>query len=515
MWRTRPNEDPIEAAAWNEWLAVRYPDRAALAHAWNLPLSRAGDRLPVPSAEDFDAQSVYEGSHPGALNDFYLFTQEQFRAWVQSLRKAMQDAGSRQLVTVGQDEGGVRDRLSPAFYGPDLDFTTNHSWWQNDSILWDSLTAKQPGMPMLIQETGIQRELAPDGFARRSPENEAALLERKVALAFVGGSGAIQWLWHTNAYMPESDEVCIGALRSDLTEKPEASVMRGLAAFAEALGEHLRDPEPPVVAIVTSQAAQYSALTWFQLQAQRKAVLASAYGRHVPACVVAENQIAKMGVPRLAILPSPQALNHETWESLLAYVSSGGNLLITGPVERDRHWRLARRTSSVGLEASLEPVTYRTAEIRLGNRSLPLTFDQEDARGGGQSLLEALRFADGSSFREIGYGKGGRIFWCAYPAELATGLAGTSDLYGHVFDRLGLRPPFASARRIPPGVLIYPVFLRDAVLYVIASDSADDTPLDLRDERTGARLTLTLRAQHAALALIRRSDREVVARYGF
>ena len=63
-------------------------------------------------------------------------------------------AGSQQLVTVGQDEGGIQDRLSPAFWGQFVDFTTNHSWWQNDYILWDSLAAKQPGEAMLIQETG-------------------------------------------------------------------------------------------------------------------------------------------------------------------------------------------------------------------------------------------------------------------------------------------------------------------------------------------------------------------------
>src|SRR2546429_219079 len=38
LWQTRPNGDPIELAAWNEWLSKRYPDRAGLAAAWNVPL---------------------------------------------------------------------------------------------------------------------------------------------------------------------------------------------------------------------------------------------------------------------------------------------------------------------------------------------------------------------------------------------------------------------------------------------------------------------------------------------
>ncbi len=39
LWTMRPNGDPIELASWNDWLAKRYPDRAALAAAWNLPVA--------------------------------------------------------------------------------------------------------------------------------------------------------------------------------------------------------------------------------------------------------------------------------------------------------------------------------------------------------------------------------------------------------------------------------------------------------------------------------------------
>ena len=64
---------------------------------------------------------------------------------MRTMSDAVRATGSQQLVTVGQDEGGIQDRLSPAFWGAYVDFTTNHSWWQNDYILWDSLLAKQPG----------------------------------------------------------------------------------------------------------------------------------------------------------------------------------------------------------------------------------------------------------------------------------------------------------------------------------------------------------------------------------
>ncbi len=119
--------------------------------------------------------------------------------WVQAMADAAMHHRLQQLITLGQDEGGIQDRLSPAFWGQSVNFTTNHSWWQNDSVLWDSLLAKQPGKTMLIQETGLQRELNMDEIARRTPENEAALLERKIATSFVQGSGAIEWLWNTNS----------------------------------------------------------------------------------------------------------------------------------------------------------------------------------------------------------------------------------------------------------------------------------------------------------------------------
>ncbi len=211
------------------------------------------------------------------------------------MRAAIRSTGSQQLITVGQDEGGYADRLSPAFFGAGVDFTTNHSWWQNDAILWDSLVAKQPGKAMLIQETGLQRELNLDETARRTLEDEADLLQRKLALSLVQGSGAIEWQWNTNSYMTEGNETPIGAVRTDGTEKPEATAMREFAAFAAVISDHLRAPVTPSVAIVTSQAAQFSALSEFQIEAQRKAVRALAYGAHVAPYVVAENQIEKLG----------------------------------------------------------------------------------------------------------------------------------------------------------------------------------------------------------------------------
>jgi hypothetical protein len=68
---------------------------------------------------------------------------------------------------------------------------------------------------------------------------------------------------------------------------------------------------------------------------------------------------------------------------------------------------------------------------------------------------------------------------------------------------------------VSPGVLIYPTELEDAVLYVMVSDAAEDTGIDLRDKLTGARLSLLLPAQHAAIAVLGKREKGVIAKYGF
>ncbi|MBZ5687284.1 MAG: hypothetical protein LAP86_19860 [Acidobacteriia bacterium] len=509
LWTMRPNGDSIELAAWNEWLSKRYPDRSKLAAMWNVPAQSIAGTIPLPSETEFSPRGMYVGINSLRVNDYVLFAQESFAQWARTMRETIRATGSQQLVTVGQDEGGIQDRLSPAFWGSSVDFTTNHSWWQNDYILWDSLAAKQPGEAMLIQETGLQRELNLDEVARRTPEDEAALLERKVASSFIQGTGAIEWLWNTNSDMTESNETPIGAVRTDYTEKPEATLLREFARFASSLQEHLRDPQLPPVAIVTSQAAQYSVLADFQLEAQRRAVRALTYLARLPAYVVAENQIERLGNPKLAILPSPQALSDAAWTALMKYVDTGGNLLITGPVERDEHWQQKHRALELGIKGHAEPLVYHNAELKLGERRISLAFGQQQ-----QNWLDSLKFEDDSTFKEIPHGKG-RIYWAAYPVELAEDLQSTADLYSRVAARINLAPPFTASTPIPPGVLVFPTVMADSILYVFVSDSDQDASLNIRDQATGSPIVFALRAQHAAIAVIGKKEKKVVAKYGF
>jgi hypothetical protein len=509
LWTMRPNGDSIELAAWNEWLNRRYPDRVKLAAMWNVPPQSLAGTISLPSEMEFSPRGMYVGVNSLRVNDYVVFAQESFAQWAHTMRETIRATGSQQLVTVGQDEGGIQDRLSPAFWGSSVDFTTNHSWWQNDYILWDSLAAKQPGEAMLIQETGLQRELNLDEIARRTPENEAALLERKVATSFIQGSGAIEWLWNTNSEMTESNETPIGAIRTDCTEKPEATLLREFARFAPSLQEHLRDPQLPPIAIVTSQASQYSVLADFQLEAQRRAVRALTYLARLPVYVVAENQIERLGNPKLVILPSPQALSDGAWAALVKYVDAGGTLLITGPVERDEHWQASHRAVELGVKAHAEPLVYHNAAISFGNARIHLAFGQQQ-----QNWLDSLKFEDESTLKEIARGKG-RIYWAAYPVELAEDLQSAADLYSQVAARMNLSPPFTTGTALASGVLVFPTVMADSVMYVFVSDSDKDVSVNIRDQATGVPIVFPLQAQHAALAVIGKKEKKVVAKYGF
>jgi hypothetical protein len=81
--------------------------------------------------------------------------------------------------------------------------------------------------------------------------------------------------------------------------------------------------------------------------------------------------------------------------------------------------------------------------------------------------------------------------------------------------RVGIAPLFDLQAQLSPGILVYPTELDDSVMYVMFSESADDAKVDLRDRTTGVRLALPILSQHAAIAVIGKKQKAVVAKYGF
>lgn len=501
---TKANGDAAEAKAWNAWLLQRYKDRHAIEDAWHTVL--ADGPIAVPSDDDGTAQSANDGKTPAAVHDFILFTQASFTQWAIAMRGAVRNSGSSQLITVGQDEGGSLISPSPSHFASAVDFTTMHSWWFNDDLLWDSLSAKQKGLPMLVQETGVMTETNMDGRPRRTPEQDAELLERKIGIALNTGAGAIEWLWNVNAIMRSQQEVTIGAVRPDGTEKPEAGVLTAYAAFAKILSAHISDAVPEPVVVLTSQAAQFSVLQAAATDAQQRAVRVLNYQCRTPARVVAENLVADISGAKLVVVPSAQMLNDETWQSLLAYVRSGGSLLLTGSVERDPSWRLRDRLRDLGIDGKSTALVYRNIPIHLGQKVVQATFTNKNQR-----TSEMIRLGDGRTYAESSYGKG-RIFVVTAPVELAEAPETTAEVYRYVLNRLSIAPPFTGAPA-DSAVLIRPQVYKDAVLYVLASETADDVSLDLHDGISGGQIVEVLPAMRTLMVLLDRATGKRLATY--
>ena len=504
LWVTRANGDRFESQRWNEYLGKVHGTNDAVANAWNM--TTLGTPIPPPDEADFAPGSVYRGGHPLSAHDFYLFAQQQFVEWARTMRQTIRATGSKQLVTVGQDEGGGTDRLNTSHWVDVVDFTTNHSWWLNDALLWDSLVAKQPGKPLLIQETGLQNDFQIDDTWRRSANNQAYTLERKCALALATSAGVINWLWNVNAYMTEDVEVTIGVVRPDFTEKAETAVMRGLATFANTSREAFRAPEQPTVAIILAQDLLFSPMNPGAVAAQQKAVRVLHNYLHVPAFAIAENQLAHLGQPKLAILPSPHVLDEGAWKKLLAYVSQGGTLLITGSFDRDPYWRYTERLKGLGVDAQVLPLNFRQGAITLDGKSVPVSFAE-------QAFVDELRFSDHSGWKELPVGEG-KLLIASYPVEMSEGNDPTVAVYAAALRRSGVEPPY-EVKQLSVGVLARPTVLQDSVLYLFMSESGRDEPIDVHDKTTGAEIRFTLPEQRAALVLLNKKDGRVIARYGY
>jgi hypothetical protein len=528
MWKTLPDNDPFEDAAWHTWLKQKYSDEAAILSAWAEPSFGIGRTLeskptaipPTVSAQDpfalptalaFNFDGVRDGGNPLKVYDYFLFTQSVFTNWIEHQRATISSTGSSQLVTVGQDEGGVALRVSPSFFSPDVSFTTNHTWWDSDGILWASLAAKFPGKPMLVQELGEQRRLTQTAHMRLTPEQESWQLERKLAIAFVQGAGGMEWVWNVNAMMANDNEISIGAIRPDGTEKPEADVLAGFAQFASKHPESFTRITPPDVTIVTSQSFLYTGMYALALAAQKKSLRALTYYDHTPARMLPENRLDELGTPKLVLLPSAQALTNVAWQQLLNYVARGGCLLITGPVNRDEHWQLIDRMTPLHTNADLLPLLVRqsTFHISPNQPAIQLTYPGDVQ----QAPLELLRFSEGQAIEEIPHGSG-KILWMTDPVELSEGYDATAAIYTYALAKAGVAAVFRQIKPLPPGILATPTMLPDAILYSFSSESLDDTDVDIQDSATHVRMHFDLPSQRGSMLLLQRSNGAILASYG-
>ena len=485
-----PNRDPAELAAWRNWLRKRYGTLDALAEQWRVTPEelRSFDELDLPRLTDLTYER-YGNAHEVRAFDYNLFAQDMFSGWVRSLETAIRDRGSRQLIDVGQDEGGVSNRLLNQFYATaGVSFTTNHTYWNDDALVWDSVAAKRPGLPNITGETGYQPAWNADGTWRYDELTGTPIEERKWVLGFAAGSsGAVQWDWDR--------EVDFGMERSDGSAKPWEAMMAQLGAFARAAAPHATALELPQVAVILPQSLQLSTLNSPALESQQTAIRVLYSYNRVEAYAVGEFQTDTLGSPKLIILPSAMGLNAKAWADLQLRVRAGAVLLISGPFDGDEHMHPTGRAAEVGLPYELASLLQRDEPLRLpGGAELPLEYT-----GLKTTMLDRARLPGNRTWTEVALGRG-HILFSALPLELNSRLDSVAAAYRVALKLAGVTETYTMAGALP-GVSIVPTRLPDATLYAITSET-ESTWVQFKDVRSGRQFAGELQAGRGALLLV-------------
>jgi hypothetical protein len=496
-----PNGDADELAAWQLWLQKRYATLDALAGVWRTTPTELADwhSIPLPKPADLNF-GRYGNERQVRAFDYNLFAQDIFAGWVRTLVGVIRDTGSHQLINVGQDEGGVSDRVLNQFYATaGVSFTTNHTYWQDDALLWDSVVAKRPGMPNITGETGYQPAWNADGSWRYDELTGAAIEERKWALGFAAGSsGAMQWDW--------AREPDFGIQRSDGSAKIWEPMMRKLGDFARQAAPYATGLTLPEVAIILPQSLQFSTRNAESLKAQQTAVRVLYQYNRTEAYAVGEFQIDTLGKPKLILLPSAYGLSGAAWAAIERQVRAGATLLASGPFSADEHLHLTQREKLLGLETTFSPLQLRDEVLKTPVGNLPLHYD-----GQATTMLDRDTLPNGVNFTERPLGKG-KILFSTLPLELNGDLNSIAKVYDFALKSAHINPTYATTTT-NPGILICPTRLPHATLYVLTSET-ESTMVSFTDKRSGRSFSGLLNAGRAALLMVT-DHGDLVARYGW
>ena len=469
LWSCRPNYSAQEERAWRQWLQAQGVSDDEWRERWRLTPDEA---LSLPTLEDFHFQHNLQGSKPLRAMDYVRFAQDVFARWAATMHDVIRGNGNpHQLVTVGQDESGGMQSPSPHFHGRSVDFTSNHSWWQNDDLLWDNLLTTTPWRPHLMQETGIMFAERVDGMPWRTPEMARDLLEHKMALAFAGGGGGfIQWLWNTCIYNNSDNEAGIGLLRADGSEKPELQALRDVARFMAKHAGEMRERKPERTVVIVPHSNLFSVENTADT-GTRRSVRTLEYRLGIPCRGASEYFPDEIGEADLLVLPSPRILREECWQALLAKVADGATLLVTGCIDADEYWRPAPRLAPFGLQVTARPLLHEET-LTLPGVAEPqkVAFPVQAHQG----MLECAAAGHGPlACTCLPHGRGS-ILYCPAPIEHALAEEATEWLYRYAAAMAGIpcgkRAGASSCGS--PALLVRPVHFAACTLMLLVNESA-------------------------------------------
>lgn len=487
LWSLRPAGTTFERDAFRDWLMKRDGDgwRDVARRRWRL---QPDEPIDVPADVDFEDAYLTATRRPFRGLDYALFAQDAFERWVRDMTAAIREGGSAGAITVGQDEGGVVTRPNPLFHHAALDFTSMHTWWLNDALLWDGVLAKAGDTPLLVSETGIMQRERLTGEAVRDPAEFANLLSRKIGYAFAAGAfGVIQWCYETNPLMPSDNEVAIGLKRVDGSVKPEHRVLADAAMFVARNKARFDGYAEPDVALIVATGDQFSPRNT-STTAARVVVRAFYEDLGIPLRAVPDHRAARdLGRPRAIVLPACRGVSDAGWHAIVTAVEQGATLICSGWFEHD------------DAELPAERVGGRPRALQMVDEIAGLDGRVDVWRFPG-TVPESWYAADAALPRRIPRGRGA-IVHHPLPVEWAEPSPAVARFYRAALPR-DLAPRVVLNGGRPPGLLLVTVPFRDTWLLVGINESSRDETVVARPTGSNARVTFDVPAARARLVFV-------------
>ncbi|MEH7272944.1 beta-galactosidase [Neobacillus vireti] len=492
--------DSFDTAEYQEWLKERHGEIVKVQERWNLTPNELPSfhhvRPPQIREINTHIQDMAAGKRGLKWLDYTLYTMEKHNDWIRKLSSTIRKLTPDQLITVGQDEALMGQRPSPFFYGEAVDYTSNHSWWSMDNLLWDGIFAKTVDKPNLIQETGIMYVEKPNNQAKRSEEELRNILERKYAYAFAAGNaGAVQWLWNTNYFMNNINESNIGALRADGTEKPEANVSYDFGRFIKEVGHVFAHRKLEEIVVIFPYSNDFSNRR-LAFDATTKLTRVLSYELNQPFRALSEYDLASLAAepPKVIMIPSPHNFSSKALEEILQFVKNHDvTLLFTGPMSIDEYWNETDRIKAIA--GSTKRVNVLREEMLVINgQASPVSFGDKRIA----ELVKEITDEEILAVNEYDYGKG-KIIWSPLPIELNERNEATQRLYQYALIGANVPEHLIWHEGNFPGIYGRKLDFENGKLFVFVSEFGANTGVKVTDPDTVQTYEFLLESERSVL----------------
>lgn len=498
----RTLQDQYDRKNYSKWLKERHGSIDRLQERWNmtpqeLPSFEAVIP-PKPTEINFRITDMMLGKKGLKWLDYTLYTMDILNSWAKELSSVIKQLAPKQLITIGQDEGLAGQRPSPLFYSDEVDYTTNHTWWLLDQLLWSGIFSKSPHKPNLIQETGIMYVEQPNNQAKRSEKELRNILERKYAYAFAaGGAGAVQWLWNTNYFMNNINESNIGTIRADGTEKPETDVSYDFGTFMKKERDLFSNRELEDIAVVFPFSNDFSNRK-LAFAATTKLTRVLTFEMNIPFRALSEYHLDTLWTnpPKLLVVPSPHHFSSEAMTTILKVVKEQGiTLLFTGAINVDEYWKNTNIMTDIIGESVVQNVL-REEIIEINGRDYFVSFAHERIADTVKGAL--LTSENSSAIVETPYGFG-EIIWSPIPVELSERNEPIVALYEYVLDKVDINQPFIWKKGDYPGIYGNKLSFEKGFLFIFVSEFSKDTAIEITDPVTNQTYSFTIESDRTVM----------------